>query len=281
MKKRRFTLIELLVVVSIIAILAAMLMPALSRAREYAESTLCLHNLRNMGLGLAFYEEDYDDNLPPDGDLANYTWTAHPDDPSRAQRHPNAILDGECAGPWLWTGKLAADYLPDKRIFICRTFQKENGDWSGPLFDQRSSSRIEFVSSHTTYAYNMNLMLGIPPSRWPKRARFRYPDEVLIYGPRNLANPKGNHVSVFSTDPWQFSMVGTHFKSRADLVAGGTRGTTPYKLAESGWLFGDGKAEYVDYWTILAGAKQVNREKWYMDTRYYGSGVPGAEPFPY
>ena len=57
--KRGFTLIELLVVMAIIAILAAMLMPALRRAREAARRTSCLNNLKELGVGLAQYEKDH------------------------------------------------------------------------------------------------------------------------------------------------------------------------------------------------------------------------------
>ena len=63
-KKRGFTLIELLVVMAIIAILAAMLMPALRRAREAARRTSCLNNLKEMGAGLAQWEKDHDGELP-------------------------------------------------------------------------------------------------------------------------------------------------------------------------------------------------------------------------
>ncbi len=63
-QKRRasaFTLIEILVVISIIAILAAILFPAFARARENARRTSCLSNLRQIGLGLQQYTQDYDE----------------------------------------------------------------------------------------------------------------------------------------------------------------------------------------------------------------------------
>jgi len=87
MKRKAFTLIELLVVIAIISILAAILFPVFARARENARRASCMSNLKQIGLGMMQYTQDYDEKYPilgfvnasdvvtyPDGSVSSNNW---------------------------------------------------------------------------------------------------------------------------------------------------------------------------------------------------------------
>ena len=77
--KKHFTLIELLVVIAIIAILAAILFPALQSARERSRSISCLNNLKQLGMANSFYVDSYDGFMMPRnavGQKSGYNWNS-------------------------------------------------------------------------------------------------------------------------------------------------------------------------------------------------------------
>ena len=77
-KKKAFTLIELLVVIAIIALLLSIIVPSLGKAKDYAKRTLCMSNVRQIGLGLKIYAQSNDDILLPLTELSGTIrpWTA-------------------------------------------------------------------------------------------------------------------------------------------------------------------------------------------------------------
>ncbi|MHB9071533.1 MAG: DUF1559 family PulG-like putative transporter [Sedimentisphaerales bacterium] len=135
LQKKAFTLVELLVVISIIALLLAILMPSLNKARESAIKTTCKSNIKQIGLGLYMYVSDF--RVMPDGRPA----------PSGFERHLYRVYtDGTFAGT-VGLGVLYPKYIQDPFVFWCPANRQKYDGYSVP---QMVESLRKGVSGETT-----------------------------------------------------------------------------------------------------------------------------------
>ena len=152
MKKKAFTLIELLVVIAIIAILAAILFPVFSQAREKARQASCISNLKQIGLGLLQYLQDYDEAFPPHEQGPGW-------DP---QGNPPDQWARTASNPWLRFPVLVHPYLRNWQVYLCpsakliwrwqnRLYSRGARYWNWPLpeswagFDQSIGFNFDFL----------------------------------------------------------------------------------------------------------------------------------------
>ncbi len=141
-QKTGFTLIELLVVIAIIAILAAILFPVFARARENARRTACLSNVKQIGLGLMQYTQDYDEKMP-----AEVAYTGQTQLPPDGYFWSNTY--------WFWQ-QIIYPYVKTSEVYFCpsSSTQPRHGNGNAAPFYGNYGANQNVIDGKSLAAFN-------------------------------------------------------------------------------------------------------------------------------
>ena len=143
--KRGFTLIELLVVIAIIAVLLAILMPAMRKIKEIARETACKSNLKNVGLAVQMYLDDYERKIPDTQSSNQHLWYENDGITFRRPGSSNTY----------W-GIYYKDYIKGQtKIFGCPSFQSAtNTQLIYTYSGNEKVSDSSYIIKHAAYGLN-------------------------------------------------------------------------------------------------------------------------------
>jgi prepilin-type N-terminal cleavage/methylation domain-containing protein/prepilin-type processing-associated H-X9-DG protein len=158
-RSKAFTLIELLVVIAVIAILMAIMLPALSKAKNQAQASACKGNLKNYCYAVAMYTDDSDGKFPAPERCYFTQGTAYPVEAGLASPLHLRWCNGEVnlkdypeyAGPFF-------RYIANAQTFICPAFRTLAGRSSDDHFYAADAAKLRIYKPW--YNYTMNAYLG-------------------------------------------------------------------------------------------------------------------------